>query len=102
MRRYLILASGWLLVVIGLIVTPMPVPIPLIGVLPLLLGCAILTSHSKMFRRQMQAARHRFEWLSRRLEYFIDRGPKAVRHMVHRTNPRAHIRLHRMRARRKH
>jgi uncharacterized membrane protein YbaN (DUF454 family) len=101
MLRLLYVICGWLLLVIGVVVTPMPVPIPMIGLAPFLVGCAILTRHSKWFRRGLQRVRHRFEWLSHRFEAFKERGPHAVRHMVRRTRPLVLHRRARMRARQK-
>ena len=101
MKRVLYLIAGWLLLIGGLIITPMPIPIPLIGVVPVLLGCAILSQHSKVFRRFLQYMRHRFEWLSRSIENTAHRMPQMVKHMIHRTNPRAHVRRNRIRKHRK-
>ena len=96
------LALGWVLVVIGVVLLPAPVPVPLIGVMPILVGLAILTTHSKPVRRRLQYARHKFEWLSRTFERFAHRAPQMVKHMIRRTNPIAHVRLARMRAHRRH
>jgi hypothetical protein len=101
MRRIFFVGLGWTLVVLGVVITPMPVPIPMIGLGPLLIGCAILTAHSKSFRRGLQRTRARFGWLSRRFDQFRERGPRAVRHMVHRTRPSVLLRHARMRARHK-
>jgi uncharacterized membrane protein YbaN (DUF454 family) len=97
MRKVLLLALGWLLVAIGLVLTPSPVPIPLIGVVPLLLGCAILSANSKSFRRALQRLRHRFAFVSRWLEGVRHRMPRQVKTMIRRTNPRALFRLTRRR-----
>lgn len=101
MRRIFFVGLGWTLIVIGAVITPMPVPIPLIGFGPLLIGCAILTAHSKSFRRGLQRLRLRFAWLSRRFDHFTERGPLAIRHMVRRTRPVVIMRHARMRARQK-
>jgi len=95
------LIVGWVLVAIGFVLLPAPVPVPLIGVMPILIGLAILTTHSKPVRRRLQYARHRFEWLSRTFERFAHRAPLMVKHMIRRTNPIAHVRLARMRAHRR-
>ena len=102
MRRVFYLVLGWSLLIFGALITPMPIPIPLIGIVPFLVGCAILSQHSKVFRRFLQYIRHRFEWFSQTIEGVAHRMPQMVKHMIHRTNPRAHVRLARMRARRKH
>ena len=97
MRRFFILTAGWVLVAVGLILTPAPVPIPLIGIVPLLTGCAILSANSKTFRRALQRLRHRFDYVSRRLEGVRHRMPRQVKTMIRRTNPRALLRLARLR-----
>jgi Putative transmembrane protein (PGPGW) len=102
MRRAFYLVVGWLLLIGGLIITPMPIPIPLIGVVPVLVGCAILSQHSKVFRRFLQYIRHRYQWLSTRVEGVGHRMPQMVKHMIRRTNPIAHVRLARLRAHRRH
>ena len=101
MRRVLFVALGWTLVVIGAVLMVMPVPIPGLGFAPFLLGCAILSTHSKSFRRGLVRLRHRFRWLSEHFDRFAERGPKGVRHMVRRTRPMVLMRHARMRARKR-
>ncbi len=101
MRKIFFVALGWTLIVIGVVIVPLPLPVPLIGIGPILLGCAVLTAHSKSFRRGLQRVRLRFAWLSRRFDDFRERGPLAVRHMVRRTHPVVIMRHARMRDRRK-
>jgi hypothetical protein len=101
LQRFLILAGGWTLMVVGLLITPLPIPLPFpVGVMIALIGCAILTTHSKAFRRFIQRVRHRNGWLSRFLEYVTKRAPGQVKHMVRRTRPAVLLRFERMRARR--
>jgi uncharacterized membrane protein YbaN (DUF454 family) len=97
MRKIILLIVGWFLVVVGLILTPAPIPIPLIGIVPLLVGCAILSANSKNFRRMLQRLRQRFSFLSRWLEDVRHRMPRDVKTMIRRTNPRALFRLARLR-----
>ena len=99
MRKFFLLALGWLLVVVGLVLTPSPIPIPLIGIVPLLVGCAILSANSKSFRRALQRLRQRSAFVSRWLEGVRHRMPLQVKTMIRRTNPRALFRLARMRLR---
>jgi hypothetical protein len=101
-HRVFWMTFGWVLVVIGLVLLPAPIPVPLIGIMPLLVGLAILTTHSKPVRRRLQYARHKFDWLSRAFDRFAHRMPQMVKHMIRRTNPIAHVRLARMRAHRRH
>jgi len=87
MRKIFWMTIGWLLVIVGIVLTPAPVPIPLIGVLPLLIGCAILSTHSKWFRRAFQRLRLRFGSISRWLDRFVHRAPRIVKVMIRRTRP---------------
>jgi hypothetical protein len=132
MKKILILAGGWTMTVVGAILTPIPMPLPFpfpIGITLLLVGCAVLTTHSKSFRRGIQYVRHHNGWLSRGLEWVARHTteviekvthrytesregwlarkvrwlgthlPATVRKMVHRTAPHAHGRKARMRSR---
>lgn len=76
----------------GAVLVVAPVPIPLVGTVPLLAGAAILSANSKTFRRMLQGLRHRFAFLSAWLERFVHRAPKMVKVMIRRTRPHA---LHR-------
>lgn len=73
--------------IIGIVVTPMPIPIPLIGLLPLGTGLALLINNSRTMRRAIQRARHRVRWFSYMLEHFAHRGPKAIGRILHRSHP---------------
>ena len=100
-RKTLILAGGWTITVVGALLTPIPLPLPFpLGIMVFLVGCAILTTHSKSFRRGVQRLRHRIGWLSRGLEYLTRRAPARVRTMEASTRPVALGRFARMRARR--
>ena len=100
-KKILILAGGWSVTVVGALLTPIPLPLPFpLGIMMFLAGCAILTTHSKTFRRAVQYLRHHHDWLSRGLEMVTKRAPARVKSMVAMTQPRAHGRRARMRARR--
>ena len=100
-RKTLILASGSTITVVGALLTPVPLPLPFpAGIMLFLVGCAILTTHSKPFRRGVQRLRHRNGWLSRGLEYLTRRAPRRVKTMEAATRPVALGRYARMRARR--
>jgi len=94
------LVIGWVLVIAGVVLLPAPIPVPLVGMMPLLSGLAILTTHSKSMRRRLQYIRHKFDWLSRLFDRFAHRVPLMVKSMIHRTRPHALHRHARMQARR--
>ena len=98
MRKLIILTGGWGLLGAGTVLVLTPVPIPLVGTLPMLAGAAILSANSKLFRRRLQGLRHRFAFLSHWLERFVHRAPKMVKVMIHRTRPHALHRHARLRA----
>jgi hypothetical protein len=100
MKKFLILTGGWVVTIVGLLLTPIPLPLPFpLGIIVFLLGCAILTAHSKAFRRLVQQLRHRNGWLSRGLEFVTRRAPRQVKTMEQATRPLALGRQARMRAR---
>jgi hypothetical protein len=87
LRKYFMLTVGWILTVVGIVVTPMPIPIPLIGLLPFTAGLAILIHYSRTMRRVIQRVRHRVRWLSYMLEHFAHRLPKKIARILHRSHP---------------
>ena len=102
MRKLLFIACGWIALVAGLLIMPLPFPLPFpVGPVLVLVGCAILTTHSKRFRRWLQHMRHRHAWLDKTMLFFSHRSPRSVRVMVHRTRPLAIVRHLRLRLRRR-
>jgi len=95
-RRILILTAGWLLTLLGVLITPMPIPIPLIGLLPLAAGLAILINYSRTMRRVVQRVRHRVRWFSYMLEHFAHRLPKKIAQILHRSHPAPIVRKERI------
>jgi hypothetical protein len=96
LRRVLILTAGWLLTLFGVLITPMPIPIPLIGLLPLTAGLAILINYSRTMRRVIQRIRHRVRWFSYMLEHFAHRLPKKIAQILHRSHPAPIVRKERI------
>lgn len=92
-------SGGWSLLAAGSLLMVTPVPVPLIGVVPFLAGCAVLSAHSKRFRRRIQALRHRFDFFSRWMERFFHRAPAYVRLMIRKTRPHAIHRQARIKSR---
>lgn len=100
MKKFLILAGGWIVTLAGAVVTSLPVPMPFpVGITLFLAGCAILTAHSKAFRRGVQYLRHHHAWLSQALDSASARAPARVRALMQRTRPLAFGRRARIRAR---
>ena len=87
MKKVLILTAGWILTIVGAILSPIPIPVPFplpIGITMLLVGVGILTTHSKTFRRGVQYLRHHHGWLSRGLEAIAKHMPKVLDGVVRR------------------
>jgi hypothetical protein len=101
MKRILILTGGWLTFVSGVLLLPVPLPLPFpAGPILVLIGCGILTPHSKTFRRGVQQLRFRYGWLSRAVDRLSQRAPRIVKSMVAQTSPLALERHARLRAER--
>ncbi len=82
-RSYSLLVLGWILVLVGIIITPLPVPfgLMLVGV-----GLYLLTRESKVMRRQVARMRHSSPGFSSVLRYVGRRVP-ILRRMVSVTEP---------------
>ena len=96
MRRILLLTLGWVLTIFGAVLCVTPVPIPMIGLLPLGAGLAFLIENSRTMRRAIQRVRHRVRWFSFMLEHFTRRGPKALGRILHRSHPASIVRKERI------
>jgi hypothetical protein len=96
LRKIVMLTLGWLLTVVGIILTPAPIPIPLAGLLPLAAGLAILINHSRTMRRIIQRIRHRVRWFSYMIEHAAHRLPKKMGQILHRSRPHAIARKERI------
>jgi len=96
LRKILLLALGWVLTVFGAVLCVTPVPVPLIGLLPLGAGLALLIENSRTMRRAIQRIRHRVRWFSHMLEHFAHRGPKVIGRILHRSHPASILRKERI------
>ena len=99
MRKVFLLTIGWVLTIFGILITPTPIPIPLIGLVPLGAGLAILINNSRTMRRAIQRARHRVRWFSYMLEHITRRGPKVIGRILHRSHPAPILRKERIETR---
>ncbi len=92
LRKVLMLTLGWVLTVVGIVLTPAPIPIPLVGLLPLAAGLALLINFSRTMRRVIQGIRHRVRWFSYVIEDAAQRLPKKIGLILHRSRPHAIVR----------
>jgi hypothetical protein len=99
LRRILLISLGFFLTALGLLLTVLPIPVPLIGVMPFVAGCIVLSANSRTARRFVQQARHRSARFSKMLEDVARRAPKSWRHILRRTRPDVLARALKMAAR---
>jgi len=99
LRRLILVSLGALLAAVGFVVIVLPVPIPLIGTVPFMIGCALLSANSHRVRRWIQRARYRFASLSTVFERIAARAPAGLRHTLEGTRPDALARQAEMAAR---
>lgn len=92
MLRVFYISLGLLLVTVGCVTMFVPIPVPLLALTPLAVGCMILSANSRTARRWIQLARHRSAMLSRAFEHFALRAPRSWARILHRTRPNAIIR----------
>jgi hypothetical protein len=79
------LVGGWVLLVAGLIVLPLPIPL---GLLMTLLGLAILVGESHLIRRLICRWRARNPRVCRRLKAMQASSPRLVRQFIELTDPK--------------
>jgi len=99
MKKILIVSGGWVVFGSGVVLLPVPLPLPFpAGPVLILIGSAMLTPHSKTFRRGVQHVRHRYGWLSRGMDKVACKAPGSVKAMMARTSPVALERRARLRS----
>ena len=90
------LTLGGLLTLVGIVLTPAPIPIPLAGLFPLAAGLALLINYSRTMRRVVQRIRHRVRWFSYMIEHMAHRLPKNISRILHRSHPAPIVRKERI------
>jgi hypothetical protein len=78
------LFAGWLLVISGGILTPLPIPV---GLLSLSLGLALLAHDSRRMQCWIRGLRQRFPGLSRRLVSLGNHAPAWLARVIRHTEP---------------
>jgi hypothetical protein len=99
LRRLIFVSLGALLAAAGFVLMVLPIPIPLIGTVPFVIGCALLSANSHRVRRGIQRTRYRFASLSAVFERIAARAPVGLRRVLERTRPDALARQAEMAAR---
>jgi len=83
-RCLLELLLGWLLVLGGILITPLPLPI---GLLMLVLGLVLLAHRSEFVRQRIRALRRRYPELSERLRRLEPRVNARIARTLRETDP---------------
>jgi hypothetical protein len=79
-------AAGWILLVVGIIITPTPVPI---GLMLVAVAVFLLARDSHLARRGIRALRRRYPAIDRSLTQVAPRLPRTMRTVLRRTAPLA-------------
>ena len=83
-RCLVALALGWMLVVGGLLMTPLPLPI---GLLMLVLGLTILARRSRVVRQRIRNLRARYPEFSERLRRLEPKVNETISRTLRETDP---------------
>ena len=84
LRRLLALAVGWLLLLAGILITPLPLPI---GLVMLVLGLAVLVRRSRFVRRRIRNLRSRYPAFSERLRRLEPKVNATIARTLRQTDP---------------
>lgn len=79
--------AGVLLVMFGIIVTPLPIPF---GLLMILVGLSLLASSVPWVRQYLKALRQRYREFSGKLNRIKSKLPRFVRQLIEDTDPERH------------
>ena len=82
--RYARLGIGWLLLAVGIVTAPTPLPI---GYLLILVGLSILVHESRFVRNRVRRLRQRYPGVGRWLNRVKHRAPGFARRVIERTDP---------------
>jgi hypothetical protein len=86
-RRPLKLLIGWLMLIVGIITAPIPIPI---GQIIALIGLSILVSESHWVKTKMQRLRRRLPIIGRQLVRLHPYLPRFLKKVIDDTDP-AHL-----------
>ena len=82
---YIQAVIGWILILVGLVVWPLPIPF---GLLMIVIGIALVVPTSPGMRRLLRYLRRRYPAFDRQLERLKPHLPKFIQTMIERTRPR--------------
>ncbi|WP_430462117.1 PGPGW domain-containing protein [Thalassolituus sp. LLYu03] len=83
-RRSIHSIAGFLLVIAGIIITPMPIPL---GIILIILGLSMLASSVPAVRHFLRDTRGRYRVFSARLNHMKPRLPAFARRLIEDTDP---------------
>lgn len=83
-KRPLKLLIGWLMLIGGIIIAPLPIPI---GQFIALIGLSILVSESHWVKTKMQKFRRRLPMIGRQLQRMHPYMPKFLKKVIDDTDP---------------
>lgn len=86
MRSTLLISIGWILVIFGAVITPLPPPFAF-GLIMVVAGLSILAANSKPARRRIQLLRHQNPSFSELVSRIDAALPNAVAGIEKRTSP---------------
>ncbi|UXD87746.1 PGPGW domain-containing protein [Thalassolituus hydrocarboniclasticus] len=83
-RRSVKMVTGVLLLLLGIIITPMPIPL---GIILIILGLSMLVSTIPRVRTFLQFLRRRYRVFSHKLNSIKHRLPAFARQLIEDTDP---------------
>ncbi|MDG1708566.1 MAG: PGPGW domain-containing protein [Emcibacteraceae bacterium] len=83
-KRPLKLIIGWLMLIVGIITAPIPIPI---GQVIALIGLSILVSESHWVKTKMQKLRRRLPLIGRQLKRMHPYMPRFLKKVIDDTDP---------------
>lgn len=82
--QIILIVIGWLTVLVGLLIIPLPIPL---GLLLIIVGLSILTFQSQYLRGRIRQLRRRYGHFSMNVKRLTPRLPKLLRQAVEMTEP---------------
>lgn len=81
------ITAGLLLVILGILITPLPLPL---GLLTMLVGLSILVSALPGLRHRLRQLRSRYAKTSHKLNQLKEHFPQFAQRLIEETDPKKH------------